>query len=88
MTISNNQFLARLTDYAKASGAFAYVTKRYHEGSGISKNDVMAEYTELKGAYESLEVLRNTYPTEERLNDIMTIASADFAKANSDIQNL
>lgn len=26
MTISNNQFLARLTDYAKASGAFAYVT--------------------------------------------------------------
>lgn len=48
----------------------------------------MAEYTELKGAYESLEVLRNKYPTEKRLNDIMTIASADFAKANFDIQNL
>lgn len=48
----------------------------------------MAEYAKLKVAYESLEVLRNQDPTDERLNDMMTIASADFAKANSDVQNL
>ena len=89
MTMGNNEYLNRFTDYAKASGAFAYVLKRYQEeGSSISKNDVMAEYAKLKVAYESLKVLRNENPTGERLNDILTIATADFAKANSVIQNL
>lgn len=88
MTMNNNEYLNLLTNYAKASGAFAYVTKRYHEGSDISKNDVMAEYAKLKVAYQSLEILKSRYPTDERLNEIMAIVSADLAKADSDIQNL
>lgn len=86
--MSNNEYLNLLTNYAKASGAFAYVMKRYYDGNGISQNEVMAEYAKLKVAYKSLEVLKNKYPTDERLNEIMTIASADFNKANTDIQNL
>ena len=35
--MNNNEYMNLLTNYAKASGAFAYVTKRYHEGSDISK---------------------------------------------------
>ena len=86
--MSNNEYLNLLTNYAKASGAFAYVMKRYYDGNGISQNEVMAEYAKLKVAYKSLEVLKSKYPTDKRLNEIMTIASADFNKANSDIQNL
>lgn len=86
--MSNNEYLNLLTNYAKASGAFAYVIKRYYDRSGISKNEVMAEYDKLKVAYQSLEVLKNQYPTDKRLNEIMTIASVDFNKANTDIQNL
>lgn len=56
--MNNNEYMNLLTNYAKASGAFAYVTKRYHEGSDISKNDVMAEYDKLKVAYKSLEILK------------------------------
>lgn len=86
--MSNNEYLNLLTNYAKASGAFAYVIKRYYDRSGISKNEVMAEYDKLKVAYQGLEVLKNQYPTDKRLNEIMTIASVDFNKANTDIQNL
>lgn len=86
--MSNNEYLNLLTNYAKASGAFAYVMKRFYDGNGISKKEVMAEYDKLKVAYKSLEVLKSQYPTDKRLNEIMTIASADFNKANSDIQNL
>lgn len=48
----------------------------------------MAEYAKLKVAYQSLEILKSRYPTDERLNEIMAIVSADLAKADSDIQNL
>lgn len=86
--MSNNEYLNLLTNYAKASGAFAYVIKRYYDGNGISQNEVMVEYDKLKVAYQSLEVLKSQYPTDKRLNEIMNIASADFNKANTDIQNL
>lgn len=86
--MNNNKYLNLLTNYAKASGAFAYVIKRYHNGNGISKNEVITEYDKLKVAYQSLEVFKRQNPTDKRLNEIMTIASVDFNKANTDIQNL